>query len=168
MLLLNKCNLMKKFKYGIIPVFMLLLASCSNDSPAMVKVSLAPLPYFLEAPAEIAKHISIENMFTNTTNPLTKQAQEDGALAKVYIYYKTSNGELHWIAGLYYFKKADYEKIQNQYQSPVYGSVVVESNSMVVLTTTSQENIFDPYSENSKNTAALYTLVYDPKSFISS
>ena len=131
----------------------------------MVKVSLAPVPYSIEVPAEIAKHLSIENMVTSTPNEFTNQAQEAGAIAQVYINYKAADGTMHGFAGVYYFKKADFEKAQNPNEPPVYGSKVVEEKSMVVLIAGPQESMFEPNSQDDKNSAALYTLIYDPKSF---
>jgi hypothetical protein len=131
----------------------------------MVKVNLAPVPYSIEVPAEIAKHLSIENMDTSAPSEFTNQAREAGAIAQVYINYKAADGTMHGFAGVYYFKKANFEKAQNPDEPPVYGSKVVEENSMVVLIQGPQENIFEPNSQDGKNSAALYTLVYDPKSF---
>ena len=159
---------MKLLKFGLIPALLLLLAACSNDSQAIIKVNLAPVPYSIEVPAEIAKHLSIENMVTSTPNEFTNQAQEAGAIAQVYINYKAADGTMNGFAGVYYFKKADYEKAQNPNEPPVYGSKVVEENSMVVLIQGPQESMFDRNSQDDKNSAALYTLVYDPKSFKSS
>jgi len=159
---------LKRLKFGLIPALLLLLTSCSNDSPAMVKVSLAPVPYSIEVPAEIAKHLSIENMVTNTPSEFTNQAREAGAIAQVYINYKAADGTMHGFAGVYYFKKADFEKVQNPNEPPVYGSKVVEENSMVVAIAGPQDSIFDPNSQDGKNSATLYTLVYDPNSFKSS
>ena len=159
---------MKLLKFGLIPALLLLLAACSNDSQAIIKVNLAPVPYSIEVPAEIAKHLSIENMVTNTPSEFTNQAREAGAIAQVYINYKAADGTMHGFAGVYYFKKADYEKAQNPNEPPVYGSKVVEEKSMVVLIQGPQESMFDRNSQDDKNSAALYTLVYDPKSFKSS
>ena len=131
----------------------------------MVKVSLAPVPYSIEVPAEIAKHLSIENMVTSAPSEFTNQAREAGAIAQVYINYKAADGTMHGFAGVYYFKKADFEKAQNPDEPPVYGSKVVEEKSMVVLIQGPQESMFDPNSQDDKNSAALYTLVYDPNSF---
>jgi hypothetical protein len=39
---------------------------------------------------------------------------------------------------------------------------------MVVLIQGPQDSMFDPNSQDGKNSAALYTLVYNPKSFESS
>jgi hypothetical protein len=155
-------------KFGLIPALLLLLTSCSNDSQAMVKVNLAPVPYSIEVPAEIAKHLSIENMVTSAPSEFTNQAQEAGAIAQVYINYKAADGTMHGFAGVYYFKKTDYEKAQNPNEPPVYGSKVVEENSMVVLIQGPQESMFEQNSQDDKNSAALYTLIYDPKSFKSS
>ena len=159
---------MKRLKFGLIPALLLLLTSCSNDSQAMVKVNLAPVPYSIEVPAEVAKHLSIENMITSAPSEFTNQAQEAGAIAQVYINYKAADGTMHGFAGVYYFKKTDYEKAQNPNEPPVNGSKVVEENSMVVLIQGPQESMFEQNSQDDKNSAALYTLVYDPKSFKSS
>jgi hypothetical protein len=134
----------------------------------MVKMSLAPVPYSIEVPAEIVKHLSIENMVTSSPSEFTKQAQEAGAIAQVYINYKASDGTMHGFAGVYYFKKADYERAQNPNEPPVYGSKVVEEESMVVLIQGPQESMFERNTQDDKNSAALYTLIYDPKSFKSS
>ena len=159
---------MKRLKFGLIAALLLLLTSCSNDSPAMVKVSLAPVPYSIEVPAEIAKHLSIENMVTSAPSEFTNQAREAGAIAQVYINYKAADGTMHGFAGVYYFKKADFEKAQNPNEPPVYGSKVLEEKSMVVAIAGPQDSIFDPNSQDGKNSATLYTLVYDPNSFKSS
>jgi hypothetical protein len=134
----------------------------------MVKVNLAPVPYSIEVPAEVAKHLSIENMITSAPSEFTNQAQEAGAIAQVYINYKAADGTMHGFAGVYYFKKADYEKAQNPNEPPVFGSKVVEENSMVVLIRGPQESMFEQNLQDDKNSAALYTLIYDPKSFKSS
>jgi hypothetical protein len=159
---------LKRLKFGLFPALLLLLASCSNDSQAMVKVNLAPVPYSIEVPAEIAKHLSVENMVTNTPNEFTNQAREAGAIAQVYINYKADDGTMHGFAGVYYFKKADFEKAGNPNEPPVYGSKVLEEKSMVLSIAGPQDSIFDPNSQDGKNSMALYTLVYDPKSFKSS
>ena len=134
----------------------------------MVKVNLAPVPYSIEVPAEVAKHLSIENMITSAPSEFTNQAREAGAIAQVYINYKAADGTMHGFAGVYYFKKADYEKAQNPNEPPVFGSKVVEENSMVVLIRGPQESMFEQNLQDDKNSAALYTLIYDPKSFKSS
>ena len=134
----------------------------------MVEVNLAPVPYSIEVPVEIAKHLSVENMVTNTPNEFTNQAREAGAIAQVYINYKADDGTMHGFAGVYYFKKADFEKAGNPNEPPVYGSKVLEEKSMVLSIAGPQDSIFDPNSQDGKNSMALYTLVYDPKSFKSS
>jgi hypothetical protein len=159
---------LKLLKFGLFPTLLLLLASCSNDSQAIVKVNLAPVPYSIEVPAEIAKHLCVENMVTSTPNEYTNQALEAGAIAQVYINYKADDGTMHGFAGVYYFKKADFEKAGNPNEPPVYGSKVLEEKSMVLSIAGPQDSIFDPNSQDGKNSMALYTLVYDPKSFKSS
>jgi len=142
-----------------------MLTSCSNHSQAMVKVNLAPVPYSIEVPAEIAQHLSVENLVTSTPSEFTFQAQGAGAIAQVHINYKAADGTMHGFAGVYYFKKSDFEKAQNPNEPPLYGSKVVEEKSKVVAIAGPQDSIFDPNSQDGKNSADLYKLVYDPKSF---
>lgn len=134
----------------------------------MVEVNLAPVPYSIQVPAEIAKHLSVENMVTSTPNEFTNQAREAGAIAQVYINYRADDETTHGFAGVYYFKKADFEKVGNPNEPPVYGSKVLEEKSMVLAIAGPQDSIFDPNSQDGKNSMELYTLVYDPKSFKSS
>ena len=134
----------------------------------MVEVNLAPVPYSIQVPAGIAKHLSVENMITSTPNEFTNQARKAGAIAQVYINYIADDGTRHGFAGVYYFKKADFEKAENPNEPPVYGSKVLEEKSMVLAIAGPQDSIFDPNSQDGKNSMALYTLVYDPKSFKSS
>jgi hypothetical protein len=131
----------------------------------MVKVSLAPVPYSIEVPAEIAKHLSIENMVTSAPSEFTNQAREAGAIAQVYINYKAADGTMHGFAGVFYFKKTDYEKAQNPNEPPLYGSKVLEDKSMVVLIQGPQDSIFDPNSQDGVNSMELYSIIYQPFSY---
>jgi hypothetical protein len=146
----------------------LTLASCANSSQDLVEISLAPIPYVIEVPSDIAKHLSIENMALDTANEFTAQAKAAGAIAQVWINYKADDGSIHGFAGVYYFAKADFEMAQNPNEPPLYGSKVVAENEMVLAIAGPQDSIFDPNSQDGKNSMALYTLVYDPKSFKSS
>ena len=159
---------LQRAKFALIPALLLLLASCSNSSSQMVNVSLAPAPYSLMVPSEIAKRLSVENMESNSTSEFTAQARAAGAFAQVYIKYKADDGTLHGFAGVYYFAKADFERAQNPNEPPLYGSKVVEADGMVLAIAGPQDSIFEPTSQDGKNSMALYSLIYDPKSFKSS
>ena len=134
----------------------------------MVNVSLAPAPYSIVVPEEIAKHLSVENMGLDTSNTFTAQAKEAGAIAQVRINYIADDGSIHGFAGVYYFAAADFRKAQNPDEPPLYGSKVVEENAMVLAIAGPQDSIFEPDTQDGKNSMALYTLIYDPKSFKSS
>ena len=141
------------------------LSGCANKSPELVEISLAPIPYVFEVPSDIAKRLTIENMELVTSSDFTKQAKQAGAIAQMYINYTADDGSVHGFAGVYYFKKADFETAQNPNEPPVYGSKVVEENEMVLAIAGPQDSIFEPTTQDGKNVSALYTLVYDPKSF---
>jgi hypothetical protein len=161
-------NGMLRKKLLIFLLLLLTLSSCSNKSPELVEISLAPIPYVFEVPSDIAKRLTIENMELGTSSDFTKQAKQAGAIAQMYINYRADDGSVHGFAGVYYFKKADFETAQNPNEPPVYGSKVVEENEMVLAIAGPQDSIFEPTTQDGKNVSALYTLVYDPKSFKSS
>jgi hypothetical protein len=165
-------NDMLRKRLFLIPVLALALSSCANNSADLVQISLAPIPYVFEVPSDIAKHLTIENMELEVGNDFnsqfTQQAKQAGAIAQMYINYTADDGSVHGFAGVYYFKKADFETAQNPNEPPIYGSKVVGENEMVLAIAGPQDSIFDPTSQDGKNSMALYTLVYDPKSFKSS
>jgi hypothetical protein len=146
-------------------LLLLTLSSCANKSPDLVEISLAPIPYVFEVPSDIAKRLTIENMELGTSSDFTKQAKQAGAIAQMYINYTADDGSVHGFAGVYYFKKADFETAQNPNEPPIYGSKVVGENEMVLAIAGPQDSIFEPTTQDGKNVSALYTLVYDPKSF---
>ncbi len=161
-------NRMVRKSLFLIPALILALSACANSSQEMVDISLDPAPYEIQVPSEIAQHLSIENMALDTANQFTAQAKAAGAVAQVKINYTADDGSVHGFAGVYYFAKADFEKAQNPNEPPLYGSKVVEDNEMVLAIAGPQDSIFDPNSQDGKNSMALYTLIYDPKSFKSS
>lgn len=157
-----------KIKYVLITALLLALSACASESPELVNISLAPAPYEFQVPSEIAKHLSVENMALDTANQFTAQATKAGAIAQVKINYTADDGSIHGFAGVYYFAKADFERATNPNEPPLYGSKVVAKNEMVLAIAGPQDSIFDPNSQDGKNSMALYTLIYDPKSFKSS
>ena len=156
---------MLRIKLALITVLLFVLSGCANKSPELVKISLAPIPYVFEVPSDIAKRLTIENMELVTSSDFTKQAKQAGAIAQMYINYRADDGSVHGFAGVYYFKKADFETAQNPNEPPIYGSKVVGENEMVLAIAGPQDSIFEPTTQDGKNVSALYTLVYDPKSF---
>jgi hypothetical protein len=158
-------NDMLRKRLFLIPVLALALSSCANNSADLVQISLAPIPYVFEVPSDIAKRLTIENMELGTSSDFTKQAKQAGAIAQMYINYTADDGSVHGFAGVYYFKKADFETAQNPNEPPIYGSKVVGENEMVLAIAGPQDSIFEPTTQDGKNVSALYTLVYDPKSF---
>ena len=158
-------NQLLRIEFFLIPALVLALSSCTNSSQDLVEISLAPAPFVIEVPSDIAKHLSIENMGLDSSNNFTSQAKVAGAIAQVLINYTADDGSIHGFAGVYYFAEADFEKAGNPNEPPLYGSKVIEENEMVLAIAGPQDSIFDPNSQDGKNSMALYTLVYDPKSF---
>jgi len=155
-------------RLALIPALVLSLSSCGHNSEENVKINLAPVPYLIQVPPEIAKHLSVENMALDKSNPFTAQAKKNGAIAQVRINYTADDGSVHGFAAIYYFTKIDFEKVQNPNEPPLYGSKVVEKSAMVLAVAGPQDSIFEPTSSDGKNSMALYNLIYNPRAFISS
>jgi len=152
----------------LIPVLVLTMSACANKPETAGELSLAPIPYSINVPTEIARHLSVEDMALDSSNEFTAQAKQAGAIAQVRINYTADDGSIHGFAGVYYFSKVDFEKAQNPNEPPLYGSKVVEKSGMILAIAGPQDSIFEPTSQDGKNSMALYTLIYDPKSFKSS
>ena len=152
----------------LITVLVLTMSACANNPEAAGELSLAPVPYSINVPTEMAKHLSVEDMALDSSNEFTTQAKQAGAIAQVRINYTADDGSIHGFAGVYYFSKVDFEKAQNPNEPPLYGSKVVEKSGMILAIAGPQDSIFEPTSQDGKNSMALYTLIYDPKSFKSS
>ena len=159
---------MKRIMTLLIPVLVLTMSACANNPETAGELSLAPVPYSINVPTEIAKHLSVEDMALDSSNEFTAQAKQAGAIAQVRINYTADDGSIHGFAGVYYFSKVDFEKAQNPNEPPLYGSKVVEKSGMILAIAGPQDSIFEPTSQDGKNSMALYTLIYDPKSFKSS
>jgi hypothetical protein len=159
---------MFRIKFSLIAVLSLALSGCANSSQEMVSISLAPAPYSIQVPSEIAKHLSVEDMALDASSEFAEQVRAAGAIAQVWINYTADDGSVHGFAGVYYFGKADFDKAQNPNEPPLYGSKVIEQNEMVLAIAGPQDSILDPESQDGKNSMALYELIYDPKSFKSS
>ena len=152
-------------KLVILTLLMLLLVSCSSSTEENVEVNLGPIPFSIRVPVEIAEHLIVEDMLISGQNDFTKQAFDAGALAQVYINYIAADGTMHGFAGVYYFKKAEFEIAQNPEEPPLYGIKVSEHDSMVLAVAGPQDSIFEDKSEDGKNISELYTIIYDPKSY---
>ena len=59
---------MLRMKLFLTAVLALVLSGCANSSPEMVSISLAPVPYSIQVPSDIAKHLSVEDMALDTSN----------------------------------------------------------------------------------------------------
>lgn len=161
-------NKLLRIKFVLITALLLVLSGCANTAQEMVSISLAPAPYSIQVPSEIAKHLSVEDMALDTSSEFSGQARLAGAVAQVMINYTVEGGTVYGFAGVYYFGKADFAKVENPNEPPLYGSKVIEENEMVLAIAGPQDSIFDPESQDGKNSMALYELIYDPKSFKSS
>jgi hypothetical protein len=83
-------------------------------------VDLAPVPYEMKVPADIADRIAVEDQAGSTGQDFMKQAYKDGAIGVVSVSYQPESGEKTWFMTAYYFLESDLDKTANPDESPVY------------------------------------------------
>ena len=128
-------------------------------------INLAPIPYEMSIPSDIAKRITVEDQAIGVEFEFMKQAYKDGAISIVTLSYQPSVGEKTSFMAAYYFNEFDLDKTMNPDQVPPYGFKLIAEDGMAVSVVGPQESAFDPNSQDGKNYAMLYDILYEKKSY---
>ena len=128
-------------------------------------VDLAPVPYEMKVPADIADRIAVEDQAGSTGQDFMKQAYKDGAIGVVSVSYQPESGEKTWFMTAYYFLESDLDKTANPDEVPPYGFKLITREGASVSVTGPQDSIFDPSTQDGKNITRLHDILYDPKSY---
>ena len=130
-----------------------------------VWVDLAPIPYEMKVPKDIAERLSVQDQAGDMGNEWTAQTYEDGAKAYVMVEYRADGGEVVGFMNAYYFSEADLDKTIFPDQVPPYGFKLIVDDGMALSVVGPQDSIFDPMSQDGKNISALYEILYEKKSY---
>ena len=130
-----------------------------------VWVDLAPIPYEMKVPADIAERITVEDQAGDKGEGFMKQAFDDGAIGVVALSYQPVKGEKTWFMGAYYFVEADLDKTSNPDEVPPYGFKLLARDGMALSVVGPQESIYEPMSQDGKNITKLYDILYEAKSY---
>ena len=151
---------------AILPILLLIAAvtvRISGDD--QVWFDLAPIPYEMKVPKDIAERLSVQDQAGDIGNEWTAQTYEDGAKAYVVVEYRADGGEVVGFMNAYYFSEADLDKTIFPDQVPPYGFKLIVDDGMALSIVGPQDSIFDPMSQDGKNISALYEILYEKKSY---
>ena len=156
---------MKNKRFLIIAslLFVLMASAISLTRTSYTWITLASIPYEMKVPSDIAKRITVQAEAIDTE--LLKQAKMDGAIDVVSASYQPIKGEKAWFMTAYYFSERDLDKTTRPDEVPPYGFRLIAEEGMAVSVIGPQESAFDPNSQDGKNYAMLYEILYDKKSY---
>ena len=152
--------------FFILPILLLTIAisvRISGDDQAWV--ALTPVPIEMKVPTDIAERITVEDQKGNVSSENLKQAYRDGAVAVVMLSYQPIKGEKTWFMTAYYFGEADLDKTIFPDEVPPYGFKLITRDGMALSVLGPQESIFDPNTQDGRNTTKLYDTLYDAASY---
>ena len=152
--------------FFILPILLLTIAisvRISGDDQAWV--ALTPVPIEMKVPTDIAERITVEDQKGNVSSENLKQAYRDGAVAVVMLSYQPIKGEKTWFMTAYYFGEADLDKTIFPDEVPPYGFKLITRDGMALSVLGPQESIFDPNTQDGRNTTKLYDILYDAASY---
>jgi hypothetical protein len=142
----------------ILPILLLVIAiTVRSSSDDQVWVALSPVLYEMKVPADIAERIAVQDQPVD--------AAKSGAVAVVTLSYQPMEGEKAWFMTAYYFSEKVLDKTIFPDEVPPYGFKLITRDGMSLSVIGPQESIFDPNTQDGKNFAKLYDILYDSKSF---
>lgn len=130
-----------------------------------VWVDLAPIPYEMKVPKDIAERLSVQDQAGDLGNEWTALTYEDGAKGFVEVEYRADSGEVVGFMRAYYFGEADLDKTIYPDEVPPYGIKLIVDDGMALSVEGPQDSIFDPMSQDGKNISALFEILYEKKSY---
>jgi hypothetical protein len=111
----------------------------------------------MKVPTDISERIAVQDQPVD--------AAKSGAVAVVTLSYQPMEGEKAWFMTAYYFSEKVLDKTIFPDEVPPYGFKLITRDGMSLSVIGPQESIFGPNTQDGKNFAKLYDILYDSKSF---
>lgn len=124
-------------------------------------ISLAPVPYELRLPSEIAEKLSVEAISGSWAEEVRKWGSEAASV----VYYQPAEGSRSILMSVYYFPAEKFDAAQNPNEPPSFGREVIRKNGKVLSVAGPQDTIFDAETVDGKNVVASNDLIYDPENY---
>lgn len=149
------------FMKQILIVFLAALLPAMQAAAEPVAVPLAPVPYQLLIPAEIAERLSTAPV----SGPFAQEAAAAGVQASVTVLYEPEGGTKTILLSAYYFPEARFDAAQNPDEPPPFGKAVIREGGMVLSIAGPHDSIYEAGTPDAANVNAMSTLIYEANSY---
>jgi hypothetical protein len=140
---------------------LLMAVTGSATYAGTTKISLAPVPYELQLPSEIAEKLSVEEI----SGEWAKEVGKWGADAASLVYYQPAEGSRSILMSVYFFPADKFDAAQNPNEPPSFGREVIRRDGKVLSVAGPQDTIFDAETVDGKNVVASNSLIYEPENY---
>ncbi|WP_395661510.1 hypothetical protein [Aestuariivirga sp.] len=124
-------------------------------------ISLAPVPFELQLPSEIAEKLTVEPI----SGAWAEEVKKWGADAASVVYYHPAEGSRSILMSVYYFPAEKFDAAQNPNEAPPFGREVIRRDGKVFSVAGPQDTIFDAETVDAKNVVASNALIYEPENY---
>lgn len=139
----------------------LMMVTGTASLAGTTSVSLAPVPYEIKLPDEIAGKLSVEAI----SGTWAEEVKKWGADAASLVYYQPAEGSRSILMSVYYFPAEKFDAAQNPNEPPSFGREVIRKDGKVLSVAGPQDIIFEPDTEDSRNVVASNALIYEPENY---
>ena len=149
---------MRKFAFGAVALLLLAVSGAAAETRS---ISLAPVPFEVRMPVEIAERLTTALM----SGPYAEDAARAGVTASTLVDYETAAGQTAILMAVYYTPEDRFDAAQNPNEPPPFGQPVIRAGGMVLSIAGPHDTIFDPETVDGKNVVAASALIYEPGSY---
>ena len=139
----------------------LMMVTGTASLAGTTSLSLAPVPYEIKLPDEIAGKLSVEAI----SGTWAEEVKKWGADAASLVYYQPAEGSRSILMSVYYFPAEKFDAAQNPNEPPSFGREVIRKDGKILSVAGPQDIIFEPDTEDSRNVIASNDLIYDPENY---
>lgn len=139
----------------------LALAACVSHKSA--DISLAPVPYAMSVPKEIAPRLSTGPI----EGPFRREVEKAGARAAATVYFNPKDQTLprSIFLAAYFFPASKFDAAQNPNEPPRFGMEVVRSDGMVLSITGPHDTIYNSATPSGRDVMWLNKEITKPQTY---
>jgi hypothetical protein len=144
-------------------VMAMLLTGCT--SWRTTEVSLEPVPFAMQVPADIAPRLSTGPV----EGPFGREAEKAGALAARTVYFNPGPGEENLprtiFMAAYWFPEVKFDAAQNPNEPPPFGKAVLRPGGKVLGIAGPHDTIYDVSTGAGRDVVRLHRRIYEPGTY---
>ena len=139
----------------------LALGACISHKSA--DISLAPVPYAMRVPKEIAPRLSTGPI----EGPFRREVETAGARAATTVYFNPKDQTLprSILLTAYFFPASKFDAAQNPNEPPRFGTEVIRGGGMVLGIAGPHDTIYEPATPSGRDVIGLNKIIYDAQNY---